>query len=329
MRAARCAAYGGPENVAVREIPEPEVTPGHVVVEVAAAAVNYPDLLFIADRYQVSVDLPFTPGSEFAGTVSAVGEGVEGLAVGDRVHGSVLSGAMAEKVLVPQRSITPVPPGLTMVEAAAFRVTYLTAYHALVTAGDVKPGQWVVVLGAAGGVGSATVDVATRLGARVIAAASSSERLKTAEAVGAEVGIDYTSEDLKNRIKEITGGEGADLVVDPVGDRWAEPALRAIRWGGRFVTIGYAGGDIPRIPLNLVLLKNVTVRGVELRTWVDRYAEETAQARAGLERLVADGMRPAISEVHDLDDVAVALERVAARIPTAKVVIRIKQEEQQ
>ncbi len=204
---------------------------------------------------------------------------------------------MAEQVLVPARAVSPVPPGLSLTEAAAFRVTYLTAYHALVTAGGLRPGQWVVVLGAAGGVGTATVDVAVRLGARVIAAASSPERLKVCAQLGAEAGIDYVREDLKQRIKEITG-DGADLVVDPVGDRWAEPALRAIRWGGRFVSVGYAGGDIPRIPLNIVLLKNITVRGLELRTWTERLPEETARAREALTELVARGMRPAVSEVH-------------------------------
>ena len=173
MRAARCEEYGGPENVVVRDIPSPEVTPGHVLVDVAAAAVNYPDLLFIANKYQVPAPLPFTPGSEFAGRVAAVGEGVTGVSAGDLVYGSVFTGAMAEQVLVPARAVAPVPPGLSLTEAAAFRVTYLTAYHALVTAGELRPGQWVVVLGAAGGVGTATVDVAVRLGARVIAAASS------------------------------------------------------------------------------------------------------------------------------------------------------------
>lgn len=323
MRAARCEEYGGPENVVIRDIPNPEVTPGHVVVDVAAAAVNYPDLLLLANKYQVSAPLPFTPGSEFAGRVAAVGEGVTGLSAGDLVYGSNFNGAMAEQVLVPARAVAPVPAGLSLTEAAAFRVTYLTAYHSLVTAGELRPGQWVVVLGAAGGVGTATVDVAVRLGARVIAAASSPERLKVAAELGAEAGIDYVNEDLKARIREITG-DGADLVVDPVGDRFAEPALRAIRWGGRFVTVGYAGGDIPRIPLNIVLLKNITVRGVDLRVWTERLTEETARALQALTELVAGGMRPAVSEVHDLADVGIALRRVADRLPTGKVVIRLK-----
>jgi NADPH2:quinone reductase len=323
MRAARCEEYGGPGNVVVRDdIPAPVVTPGHVLVDVAAAAVNFPDLLFIANRYQVAAPLPFTPGAEFAGRVAAVGDGVTGLSVADPVYGTVFNGAMAEQVLAPARSVAPVPEGLSMTEAAAFRVTYLTAYHALVTAGGLRPGQWVVVPGAAGGVGTATIDVAVRLGARVIAAASSAERLKVCLELGAEAGIDYVNEDLKQRIRDITG-DGADLVVDPVGDRWAEPALRAVRWGGRFVTVGFAGGDIPRIPLNIVLLKNITVRGLELRTWTERLPEETARAGEALTELVASGLRPAVSEVYDLADIGTALRRVAGRAATGKVVIRV------
>jgi len=322
MRAARCEAYGAPADIVVRDIPAPAVLAGHVVVDVEAAAVNFTDLLFIADRYQVSVPVPFTPGSEFAGRVAGIGEGVEGIAVGDPVFGSAVSGAMAQQIVVPAQALAPIPPGLSMTEAAGFRVASMTGYHALVTAGELRSGEWVVVLGAAGGVGSATVDIAARLGARVIAVASSPERLAVCKELGAEAGIDYTAEDLKQCIKEITG-EGADLVIDPVGDRWAEPALRAVRWGGRFVTLGFAGGEIPRIPLNLVLLKNVTVRGMEVRTWNTRLPEATAHARADLARMVADGMRPVVAEVHDLEDVALALQRVADRTLTGKVIVRM------
>lgn len=322
VRAARCEAYGSPEGIVVKDIPAPEVTAGHVVVDVEAAAINFPDLLFIADEYQVSIPVPFTPGSEFAGRVRSVGADVEGFAVGDAVHGAVFHGAMAEQVLAPATSIGHIPEGLSMTEAAGFRVTYLTAYHALVTAGGIKPGEWVVVLGGAGGVGTAAIDIATRLGARVIAAASSAERLKVCTALGAEAVIDYTTENLKTRIKEITG-DGAQLVVDPVGDQWAESALRGLCWGGRFVTVGFAGGDIPKIPLNLVLLKNLTIRGLELSTWSKRLPEETAAAREDLARLVQEGMRPSISEVHDLDDAAKALQNVADRVATGKVVIQV------
>jgi NADPH2:quinone reductase len=306
----------------VRDLPPPELEPGSALVEVKAAAINYPDLLFIANQYQVSIPVPFTPGSEFAGRVAGIGEGVKGLAVGDPVYGSAMSGAMAEQIVVPSGALFPIPEGLSMVEAAAFRVTYMTAYHGLITAGAMRSGDWVVVLGAAGGVGSATVDVAARLGGRVVAAASSPERLAVAKGLGAEAGIDYSAEDLKQRIKDITG-EGADLVIDPVGDRFAEPALRAVRWGGRFVSIGFAAGSIPKIPLNLVLLKNVTVRGMEVRTWNARFPEETARGRELLAELVQQGMRPAVSEVHELEDVAAALQRVADRATTGKVVIRM------
>jgi NADPH2:quinone reductase len=322
MKAARCEAYGGPAGIVVRDIPVPEVTSGHVLVDVKAAALNFPDLLLIANEYQVSIPVPFTPGNEFSGRVAAIGEGVEGFAVGDPVYGSVMEGGMAEQVLVPAGALFPVPEGLSMIEAAAFRVTYMTAYHGLVTAGAVLPGEWVVVLGAAGGVGTAMVDVATRLGARVLAVASSQDRLAVAKALGAEAGIDYSTEKLKERIKEITG-EGADLVIDPVGDRFAEPALRAIRWGGRFVSIGFAAGDIPKIPLNLVLLKNVTVRGMEVRSWNAKLPAETARGREVLAELIRHGMRPSVSEVHELDDVSIALQRVADRLPTGKVVIRV------
>jgi NADPH:quinone reductase len=322
VRAARCEAFGGPENIRLREVPAPQARPGHVVVDVAAAAVNFPDLLFVADRYQVSLPVPFTIGSEFSGHVSAVGSDGGGFSVGDRVFGSVPSGAMAEQVLAPTRKIALVPAGLSMTEAAAFRITFTTAYLALVSAGRLEPGQWVVVLGAAGGVGTAAVDIAVRLGARVIAAASSPARLRACRSLGAEVCVDYTTEDLKARIKHATGA-GADLVIDPVGDQWAEPALRALRWGGSFVTLGYAGGQIPRIPLNLVLLKNVTLRGLEMSTWVDRQPEEAARARAGLAKLVTQGLRPMISEVHDLQDVAAAYQRVEKRLAAGKVVIRV------
>lgn len=322
MRAARCEAYVPPSTVVVRDVPAPVLRPGHVIVDVEAAAVNFPDLLLVADRYQLSVPTPFTLGSEFAGRVRAVADDVTSVGVGDAVHGSTMVGAMAQQVLVPAAAVAPVPRGLDVVEAAAFHVTYLTAYHALVTAGEVEPGQWVVVLGAAGGVGSAAVDIAVRLGARVIAAASSPERLEVCRALGAEAGIDYGTEDLKQRIKAITG-DGADLVIDPVGARWAEPALRAVRWGGRFVSVGFAGGEIPSVPLNLVLLKNVTVRGMELRSWNERLPDAATDAQTVLARLVGEGMRPVVSEVHDLEDVAQALQRVADRRPTGKVVIRV------
>lgn len=323
MRAARCTEYGPPGGIAVVAVDDPAPGPGEVLVRVHAAAVNYPDVLIAANGYQLSVPLPFTPGSEFAGVVTALGPGVSGPVVGSPVAGAVLSGAFAEEVVAPVASLRPVPEGLDMVHAAAFHVTYSTAFHALVTVGGATAGEWAAVLGAAGGVGSATVDVAKRLGMRVVAAASSEGRLAVARGLGADAGVDYVREDLKTRVRELTGGEGAHLVVDPVGGDHAEAALRALRRDGRFVTVGFADGRIPRIPLNLVLLKNLVVRGFEARIIRQNDPDATAAAQRALAGMVRDGMRPLVSRVHPLSDVAAALTDVAERRTTGKVVIEM------
>jgi NADPH2:quinone reductase len=236
--------------------------------------------------------------------------------------GSAATGAFATQVLTDPTLLAPIPPGLSTDEAAAFRVTYQTAYHALVTVGAVRPGDWVVVLGAAGGVGTAAVDVAVRLGARVLAAASSQERLDVCRQLGAEATVDYSTEDLKVRIKEVTG-RGADVVIDPVGGLYSEQALRSTTWGGRFVCLGFASGEIPRIPLNLVLLKGVIVRGMELRTIAEHVPGSAALADQALAALVADGMKPVVSQVFPLDQVAEAMEQVSQRKATGKVVLRL------
>ncbi|MGW3650149.1 NADPH:quinone oxidoreductase family protein [Streptomyces sp. NPDC000878] len=320
MRAARCTEYGPPAGLGVVELDDLEPGPGEVLVRVHAAAVNFPDVLLVADRYQVPAPLPFTPGSEFAGVVAALGPGVSGPPVGSPVAGAVLTGAFAEQVVVPVAGLRPVPEGLDMVHAAAFHVTYATAYHALTTVGQGTAGEWAAVLGAAGGVGSAAVDVATRLGMRVVAAASSEERLAVARKLGAAAGVDYVREDLKTRLRELTDG-GVHLVVDPVGGDHAEAALRALRRGGRFVTVGYADGKIPRIPLNLVLLKDAVVRGFEIRMLRQYAPDAVAAGDRALAGMVRDGMRPLVSRVHPLADVAAALTDVAERRTTGKVVI--------
>jgi NADPH2:quinone reductase len=321
MRAVRCEAYGPPSGVVLREVPDPVAGPGQVVVEVHAAGVNFPDVLLIANRYQVPTPLPFIPGNEFAGRVIEVGPEVTGLAAGDEVMGTaVAAGAFAERVAVPARALRRVPDGLDLVHAAAFGVTYRTAYHSLVTIGGFAPGDWVVVLGAAGGVGTACVDVASRLGARVIAAVGSRDRLDVCEKLGAVGGIVYGEEDLKTAIRQFTA-PGADIVVDPVGGSYAEQALRSTRWGGRFVCVGFAAGEIPRIPLNLVLLKGVIVRGFELRTLADHLPGAIAEEERALARLVGEGMRPEVSACYPLEAAAVALERVAGRQATGKIVI--------
>ena len=305
----------------IEEVPDPTPGPGEAIVRVAAAGVNYPDALIVANRYQASAPLPFTPGSEFAGVVSAVGHGTQRVRVGDRVRGGAFVGAFAEQVLASEGSLAPVPEGVEFAMAAAYGVTYETAYHALVTVGRVQPGEWVAVLGAAGGVGSAAVQLGHVLGANVVAAASSPAKLAVCTAMGADAVIDYATEDLKERLKELTGG-GADVVIDPVGGPYAEPALRAMRWGGRFVTVGFASGEIPRIPLNLVLLKGVTVTAFEFRGFGTHQPEAMARATVDLREMLASGrIRPHISAVYPLDATATALEDVLERRATGKVVI--------
>lgn len=320
MRAARCEVHGDPDKIVIREVPDPIAGPGEVLVGIEAASVNYPDVLIAADRYQVTVPTPFTAGSEFAGRVLSVGSDVEGLAPGDPVMGTAFGGAFAEKIAVQAAALSQVPAGLDMVHAAAFNVTYRTAYHSLTTFGEMKSGDWVVILGAAGGVGTACIDVATRLGAKVIAAVSTHERAEACRELGAAETIVYNDEDLKARIKEITG-KGADVVVDPVGGAYSEQAFRAIAWGGRFVVVGFAQGDIPRIPLNLVLLKGAILRGFEIRTLAAHLPDAVEKGRQEIESLVAQGMKPYVSAVHPLDEVPLALTRMAERKTTGKIVI--------
>lgn len=321
LRAARCETYGPPESVVVEDLPDLEPRAGGVVLEVHAASVNYPDVLIVADDYQVSIPTPFIPGSEFAGVVIAVADDVRQVRVGDRVCGSTFIGAFAEQMAVPAAALTPVPSSVTFAEAASFGVVYSTAYHALRSVAEVRPGEWVAVLGAAGGVGLACVDVATHLGARVLAAASSDEKLAVCRERGAEAVVNYEHDDLKVAMKELTGG-GADVVIDPVGGPYAEPALRATRWGGRFVVVGFASGEIPRIPLNLVLLKGVVIKGFEFRTFAEHAPEASRRDRAELLALFADGkIRPFVSSVYPLDRVADALRDVAERRAIGKVVV--------
>jgi len=321
VRAARCLEYGPPSSVVVVEVPDPVASEGQVVVEVAAAAVNFPDVLLVADQYQFHLPVPFTVGSEFAGTVTALGTGVDGVAVGDRVRGSTMFGAFAEQIAVPASSLQPVDDAVALATAAASGVAHATAYHALRSVARVQPGDWVVVLGAAGGVGLAAVELGVVLGARMVAAASSAEKTALCLARGAEVAIDYTTEDLKGRVKEITG-EGAHAVIDPVGGAHAELALRAMRWGGRFVTVGFASGEIPRIPLNLVLLKGVVVTGFTMEGFARHQAEDRARDVAELAALARAGRAtPYISATYSLEETGRALSDLAERRAIGKVLV--------
>ncbi|MEY8013800.1 NADPH:quinone oxidoreductase family protein [Mycobacterium servetii] len=322
MRAVVCRSYGAPEDLVVDELADPVPGPGQVVVRIHAAAVNFPDVLLIAGRYQVKIPVPFVPGSELAGEVVAVGAGAP-FRPGQRVAATTPTGAFAEQALLDAASVTPIPDGADFASAAAFGVTYRTAYHALRSIAVVRQGDWVVVLGAAGGVGLAAVDLAVAMGARVLAAASSPDKLALCRQRGAAAVVDYATEDLKSRIRELTG-DGARVVLDPVGGPYAEPALRALARGGTFVTLGYAAGTIPSIPLNLVLLKGITVRGMEIRTFMADRPDDAARDMAELAQLFAAGtVRPYIGARFPLAEAAAALRHVADRKAIGKVVIDV------
>jgi NADPH2:quinone reductase len=321
MRAVICRSYGTPEDLVIDDVPDPVAAPGQLLVRVRAAAVNFPDVLFIAGKYQVKIPPPFIPGNEIAGEVIAVGEGAR-FRPGQRVSGTTF-GAFAEQALLDASQAELMPDDADFASAAAFGVTYRTAYHALRSTAAVAQGDWVVVLGAAGGVGLAAVDLGVAMGARVLAAASSLEKLELCRRRGAEATVDYDREDLKTRIRELTGG-GARVVLDPVGGPYSEPALRGLARGGTFVTLGYAAGSIPAIPLNLILLKNICVRGMEIRTFMTDRPDDAVRDLAELAQMFAAGtVRPYIGARFPLSETAAALRHVADRKVLGKVVIDV------
>lgn len=284
-----------------------------------AAAVNFPDVLLVANKYQISVPTPFVPGSEFAGEVV---EG-DGLPAGTRVFGSCLNGAFAEEVVAPAASLARTPDNVVDAHASAFGVAHRTAYHVLRSFAGVQPADEVVVLGAGGGVGLATVQLATALGASVTAVASSDEKLAVAAAYGARNVVDHRAGPLRDALRQVLP-HGADVVVDPVGGELSEPALRALHYGGRFVTVGYASGEIPRIPLNLVLLKGVVVRGFQMIDFLAHEPDELARNEAELLTLLAEGRAtPHIGATFAFADVAAALQYVADGRAIGKVVLDV------
>ena len=323
MRAALCRRYGGPDVVEIVDVPAPVLGPGQARVRVHVGAVNFPDVLVIADTYQQSAPTPFIPGSEFAGVVTEVTEGAHGVAVGDRVFGSTFIGAFAEEVAVGAGALARTPDGVEDQVAAAFGVAYRTAYHVLRSVATLAPGEELIVLGAGGGVGSAAVQLGALLGATVTAIASTPEKLEAARACGAQRLIDHRAGDLRSALKAALP-QGADVVVDPVGGDLAEPALRSLHYGGRFVTVGYASGTIPRIPLNLVLLKGVVVLGFQFRDFATHRADDMARNDAELLALLAQGRaRPLIGTTFDLSETAKALRHVAEGQAVGKVVLQV------
>ena len=323
MRAAVCRSYGPPEVVEVEEVAPPVLGPGQARVAVRAGAVNFPDVLMVANQYQVSVPLPFVPGSEYAGVVTEVAGDVTEVGVGDRVFGAGMVGAFAEQVAGMARTLTLIPPGVDVRLAAAFGVAHRTAYHVLRSVAGLQPGHELIVLGAGGGVGLAAVQLGVVLGAGVTAVASSVEKLAVAEANGATRLVNHKAGDLRTALKEALPG-GADVVVDPVGGNLAEPALRALRYGGRFVTVGYAAGEIPRIPLNLVLLKGVILRGFEMRGFAVHESAELERNERELMDLLASGrVVPHIGARFPLDEASAALAYVADGRAIGKVILEV------
>ena len=322
MKAVLCKAYGPPESLVVEEVPSPAPGPGEAVVAVRAAAVNFPDVLIIQNKYQVKPPLPFSPGSELAGVVKAVGEGVNAVAAGDAVFAITGYGAFAEEVKVDARRLLRIPGGMDFVTAAAFGLTYATSDHALRDRGSLESGETLLVLGASGGVGLAAIEIGKAIGARVIACASNDEKLASCRDHGADATINYATEDLRERIKTLTDGKGPDVIYDPVGGPYTEPALRSLAWRGRLLVVGFAAGEIPRIPLNLPLLKGCAIVGVYWGDFSRREPERFAESIQQLGRWHAEGkLKPHVSQILPLERAADALHAMAQRKVIGKIVL--------
>ena len=322
MKAVVCKAWGLPDTLVVEDVPTPQPGPGEVLIDIRAASVNYPDVLMIQKKYQVQPALPFIPGSEVAGVISALGEGVANVKLGDRVIAFVGLGGFAEQVGAKAAGLVAIPQGLDDAVAASFTLVYGTSHHAVIDRGALKAGETMLVLGAAGGVGLAAVEIGKVLGAKVIAAASTDEKLAVCKAHGADVLINYSTQDLRAAIKEATGGLGPDVVYDPVGGSYTEPAFRSIAWRGRYLVVGFANGEIPKLPANLMLLKGASMVGVFWGDSVRREPEANAAAMKQMMGWVAEGkLRPLVSARYALADTAAAFNALAARQATGKVVI--------
>jgi NADPH2:quinone reductase len=322
MRAVRCHELTGPDSLRVDEVPEPTAGPGQVLIDVRAAGVNFPDVLLTRGRYQFKPALPFSPGGEASGVVRAVGAGVTSVAVGDRVATYLIYGSFAERVVAPELSVVKLPDAVSFEVGAATLLTYATTYHALVDRAALAKGETLLVLGAAGGVGIAAVELGTLLGARVIAAASTPDKLAFCREHGASAGIDYAKEDLKERVKALTGGAGVDVVYDPVGGSLAEAALRGTGWQGRYLVVGFASGEIPKIPLNLVLLKGCQIVGVFWGQFAMREANKNREHAEQLFAWIAQGkLRPAIDAILPFASAGEALRRLEDRGVKGKLVL--------
>ena len=324
MRALVCNEYGPPESLVIEERDDPVPGVDQVLINVASAGINFPDVLSIAGKYQVKTPTPFIPGNEASGTVAAIGDNVSRFKVGDKVIVMTRGQAFAEKCVANEMTTMPLPEDLDFDQGAGFATTYGTSYHALKQSANLQPGETVLVLGAAGGVGITAVEIAKVMGARVIAAASSDEKLEFAQSAGADELVNYSEVPLKETVKELTGGDGADVVYDPVGGDLAEQAFRATAWHGRYLVIGFAAGDIPKFPLNIALLKEASIIGVWWGTWAAKNPQIQVQNVQEMASLIAAGkLKPRVTEAYPLDDYIDAFKAITERRALGKVILRM------
>ncbi len=322
MKAILCTQFGLPEELTLREVASPKPGRGQVVVSVKACGVNFPDTLLIQNKYQFKPPLPFSPGGEVSGIVSEVGEGVKHLQVGDAVLAMTGWGGFAEEVVADATATVPIPPGIDFVTAASVLYTYGTSYHALKNRAQLQPGETLLVLGAAGGVGLAAVQLGVLMGANVIAAASSDDKLAVCKKMGASATINYSTEDIKEAMKAITEGNGANVIYDPVGDRYTEPALRSIAWKGRYLVVGFAGGEIPKIPLNLPLLKGCQIVGVFWGAFAKNEPRENQKNFQQLLSWIEKGnLKQHVHQTYPLADAPHALRDIMERRVVGKAVV--------
>ncbi|MAD06387.1 MAG: NADPH:quinone oxidoreductase [Gammaproteobacteria bacterium] len=324
MKAVLCKSFGRAEDLSLEDIDEPNIKPGHVIVAVHASAVNFPDVLMIEGKYQSRPDFPFSPGGEFSGIVTEVAEDVAGWNVGDEVFGSLGHGCFAEKIVVNARALRAKPASMSFAVAAGISTTYGTSYYALKQRANLQPGETLLVLGAAGGVGLAAVELGKAMGARVIAAASSDEKLAVAKAAGADELINYSDGQLKDKVKALTDNRGADVIYDPVGGELFDQCMRCVAWYGRVLIVGFVGGDIPRVPTNLILLKSCQVVGVFYGAFSGLFPQDNQQNFEEIMAMFEQGqIDPLIGAEFALSDYAAALNCLAERKAVGKVVVNL------
>lgn len=321
MKAVLCESYGPPENLVIKETKSLVPDKGEVIIQMKASGLNFPDTLIIEGKYQFQPEMPFSPGGEVAGIIKAIGDGVTHLKIGDRVMAGTGWGGFAEEVRGKASNVFPLPDGISFEQAASTMMTFGTSYHALVNRAELKAGETLMVLGAAGGVGTAAIQIGKALGARVIAAASTDEKLDYCKSIGADLTINYSIEDLKTQAKALTDGKGVDVIFDPIGDRYSEPALRGIAWKGRYLVVGFAAGEIPKIPLNLPLLKGCSIMGVFWGGFFRNEPQVNAENFKTIVKWLVEGKVEAqIHKKYSLEEVAAAMQELTSKKVKGKII---------